>query len=144
MPDPNMKPSRPRGLKPQTFLRSDRRVRPKGLTPIVAPKQSDGAAGSVGSRLQPRQQVAQKQAGALAPEVLKSFALAGVRFYQAALRPLNPWGCKFYPSCSHYALEAVERYGVSRGAWLALKRILRCRPGVFGGYDPVPESPNPE
>lgn len=69
------------------------------------------------------------------------FALAGVRFYQAALRPLQPWGCKFYPSCSQYTLEAVERYGLARGAGLALGRFLRCRPGVFGGYDPVPDLP---
>lgn len=66
------------------------------------------------------------------------FFLAGVRFYQAALRPMNPWGCKFYPSCSHYALEAVEDHGLARGLELALQRLLRCRPGVFGGYDPVP------
>lgn len=65
---------------------------------------------------------------------------AGVRFYQAALRPLNLWGCKFYPSCSEYALEAVERHGLGRGGWLMLARLGRCRPGVFGGYDPVPES----
>lgn len=68
------------------------------------------------------------------------FVLAGIRFYQAALRPLNPWGCKFYPSCSDYALEAVERHGLGRGGWAALQRILRCRPGVFGGFDPVPDS----
>lgn len=67
---------------------------------------------------------------------------AGVRFYQAALRPLNPWGCKFYPSCSEYALEAVERHGLGRGGWLMLARLGRCRPGVFGGYDPVPEPGN--
>lgn len=72
------------------------------------------------------------------PYTLESFVLAGVRFYQAALRPLNWWGCKFYPSCSHYGLEAVERHGLKRGGWLSLRRILRCRPGVFGGYDPVP------
>lgn len=63
-----------------------------------------------------------------------------MRFYQAALRPLNPWGCKFYPSCSEYALEAVERHGLGRGGWLAAARLLRCRPGVFGGFDPVPEA----
>lgn len=65
---------------------------------------------------------------------------AGVRFYEAALRPLNLWGCKFYPSCSEYALEAVERHGLGRGGWLTLARLCRCRPGVFGGYDPVPEA----
>lgn len=70
--------------------------------------------------------------------VLATLALASVRFYQGALRPVNPWGCKFYPSCSNYALQALERHGLGRGTWLALKRLLRCRPGVFGGYDPVP------
>ncbi|MFQ5778273.1 MAG: membrane protein insertion efficiency factor YidD [Terriglobia bacterium] len=73
---------------------------------------------------------------------LEQFVLAGIRFYQAALRPMNPWGCKFYPSCSNYALEAVEYHGLGRGLWLGLRRLLRCRPGVFGGYDPVPEHPH--
>ncbi|MBI2955999.1 MAG: membrane protein insertion efficiency factor YidD [Acidobacteria bacterium] len=73
--------------------------------------------------------------------MLKFLALAALRFYQAALRPMNPWACKFYPSCSEYAVEAVERYGAARGAWLALRRLVRCRPGVFGGFDPVPEEP---
>lgn len=75
---------------------------------------------------------------------LKQLVLAGVRFYQIALRPLNPWGCKFHPSCSHYALEAVDLHGVVRGGTLALRRLLRCRPGVRGGYDPVPERDKPE
>lgn len=73
------------------------------------------------------------------PRGLEPVVLAGIRFYQAALRPMNPWGCKFYPSCSNYALEAVEGHGLRQGLWLALRRLLRCRPGVFGGYDPVPE-----
>ena len=77
--------------------------------------------------------------GALAPEVLKSIALGSIRFYQAALRPMNPWGCKYYPSCSNYALEAIERHGLARGAWLAARRLLHCHPLVFGGFDPVPE-----
>lgn len=75
---------------------------------------------------------------------LKHLVLAGVRFYQIAFRPLNPWGCKFHPSCSHYALEAVDLHGVVRGGALALRRLLRCRPGVRGGYDPVPEPEQPE
>jgi hypothetical protein len=70
----------------------------------------------------------------------QAFALVAVRFYQAALRPLNPWGCKFHPSCSEYALEAIARHGTARGAELTLRRLLRCRPGVFGGIDPVPGS----
>ncbi len=69
----------------------------------------------------------------------QALALAAVHFYQVALRPLNPWGCKFYPSCSNFALEAVERYGLVRGGRLAAARLLRCRPGVLGGWDPVPE-----
>ena len=69
----------------------------------------------------------------------QALALAAVRFYQVALRPLNPWGCKFYPSCSNYAVEAIERHGLGRGTRLAVARLLRCRPGVRGGYDPVPE-----
>lgn len=73
----------------------------------------------------------------------QKLVLASVRFYQAALRPLNPWGCKFYPSCSQYALEAVETHGLRQGSWLALRRLLRCRPGVFGGYEPVPETTEP-
>lgn len=72
---------------------------------------------------------------------LKALALAAIRFYQVALRPVNPWGCKFHPSCSHFALEAIERHGLRRGLRLALGRLLRCRPGNFGGYDPVPDEP---
>ena len=71
---------------------------------------------------------------------LQQTALAVIRFYQIALRPLNLWGCKFHPSCSNYALEAIERHGPRRGLWLALIRLGRCRPGVFGGFDPVPEA----
>ena len=75
---------------------------------------------------------------------LRVAALVAVRCYQVAWRPLNLWGCKFYPSCSNYALEAIERHGARRGAGLALRRLLRCRPGVLGGYDPIPELEPPE
>lgn len=61
-----------------------------------------------------------------------------LRAYQAFLSPLLPGGCKFYPSCSHYAVEAVETHGALRGAWLAARRVLRCRPLANGGFDPVP------
>ncbi len=74
-------------------------------------------------------------------EILKTLALAGIRFYQAVLRPMNPWACKYYPSCSNYTLEAIERHGPARGAWLGARRILRCHPLVFGGFDPVPARP---
>lgn len=74
---------------------------------------------------------------------LQALALAAIRFYQVALRPVNPWGCKFHPSCSHFALEAIERHGLRHGLRLAVGRLLRCRPGIFGGYDPVPEPLDP-
>ena len=74
-------------------------------------------------------------------DLLVSLACSLIRFYQAALSPMNPWGCKYWPSCSHYALEAIERHGLRRGVGLAVRRLLRCHPLVFGGYDPVPESP---
>lgn len=70
----------------------------------------------------------------------KALLLAAIRAYQAFLSPLAFSSCKFHPSCSRYAAEAIERHGARRGAWLALKRLWRCRPFAPGGYDPVPES----
>jgi putative membrane protein insertion efficiency factor len=66
--------------------------------------------------------------------------LAGIRFYQAVFAPVMPVGCKFYPSCSHYAAEAIERHGAARGVWLAAARLWRCRPFTKGGFDPVPDA----
>ena len=65
--------------------------------------------------------------------------LALVRVYQGFVSPLMPSACKFYPSCSHYAAKALEVHGARRGMWMALLRVLRCRPFSPGGYDPVPE-----
>jgi uncharacterized protein len=65
--------------------------------------------------------------------------LAGVRFYQVALSPLMFSACKFYPTCSRYAVEAISRHGARRGFLLAAARLWRCRPGTHGGFDPVPE-----
>ncbi len=62
-----------------------------------------------------------------------------IRSYQWLLSPLLGNHCRFYPSCSQYAVEAIERYGALQGCWLALKRILRCHPWHPGGIDPVPE-----
>jgi uncharacterized protein len=69
------------------------------------------------------------------------FALAALRFYKAYLSVLVGGSCRFVPTCSMYAYEAVERFGVARGSWLTLKRLLRCHPlsGKFR-FDPVPES----
>jgi putative membrane protein insertion efficiency factor len=61
-----------------------------------------------------------------------------VRAYQFAVSPLLVGGCRFVPSCSQYAAEALRRHGPWRGTWLAVRRVLRCRPGQPGGYDPVP------
>jgi len=65
-------------------------------------------------------------------------AVGLIRVYQRLLSPLLPAVCRFTPTCSHYAVGAIERYGVVRGGWLAVKRIARCHPWNRGGYDPVP------
>lgn len=62
-----------------------------------------------------------------------------VRFYQVVLGPLLPAACRYVPSCSVYALEALERHGPWRGGWMAVRRIVRCHPFRPGGYDPVPD-----
>jgi len=69
---------------------------------------------------------------------MKLVLLALLRGYQYLIRPLLGANCRFYPSCSDYAREAVERHGAARGSLLALKRVLRCHPYHPGGYDPVP------
>ena len=61
-----------------------------------------------------------------------------IKFYRLFISPLFPPSCRFYPSCSAYAYEAVTRYGAFKGSWLAAKRILRCHPLNPGGFDPVP------
>lgn len=71
------------------------------------------------------------------------FLLMAIRFYQAVFAPVMPVGCKFYPSCSRYAAEAIERHGAIRGARLALARLWRCRPFTRGGFDPVPDDLSP-
>lgn len=70
---------------------------------------------------------------------MKRVLLRLIRFYQTSVSPLFPPRCRFVPTCSQYALEAVEKYGAVRGGWLALKRFSRCHPFHKGGwYDPVP------
>jgi putative membrane protein insertion efficiency factor len=70
--------------------------------------------------------------------------LLALRTYQTVLSPVFSGACRFYPTCSAYASEAVTRHGVQQGLWLAFKRLLRCRPFHPGGYDPVPDgSPGP-
>ncbi len=63
--------------------------------------------------------------------------VAPIRFYQRAISPALPQRCRYHPSCSQYAVQAVARYGILRGAILAAWRLLRCNPFSHGGYDPV-------
>lgn len=65
-------------------------------------------------------------------------ALAVVRLYRATLSPWMPSVCRFEPTCSTYALEALERHGIGRGGWLVIRRLARCHPFTPAGYDPVP------
>ena len=69
---------------------------------------------------------------------MKKVLLAVFRFYQRAISPLFPPRCRYIPTCSEYAVQAVEKYGAAKGSWFALKRFLRCHPFHKGGYDPVP------
>nr|WP_042502310.1 membrane protein insertion efficiency factor YidD [Thermaerobacter marianensis] len=64
--------------------------------------------------------------------------LAALRLYRQWISPLKPPSCRYSPTCSAYAMEAVARYGPWRGGWLAVRRILRCHPWARGGHDPVP------
>lgn len=61
-----------------------------------------------------------------------------IRFYQVCISPLKPPTCRFTPTCSAYALEALRKHGLFKGSWLAVRRILRCHPWGGSGYDPVP------
>lgn len=65
-------------------------------------------------------------------------ALAAIRFYQSHISPLFGARCIYVPTCSEYARQAIARYGLPKGGWLALRRIARCHPFHAGGYDPVP------
>jgi hypothetical protein len=70
--------------------------------------------------------------------MMRQLLIFVVRGYQIVLSPLLPASCRYYPSCSAYAIEALERHGAARGGWLTLKRLGRCHPFRPGGYDPVP------
>jgi len=72
---------------------------------------------------------------------VRRLLLGAIRFYSRAISPALPPRCRFYPTCSAYAAEAVERHGAARGTWLALRRILKCAPWHPGGVDLVPPAP---
>ncbi|MGP1587481.1 MAG: membrane protein insertion efficiency factor YidD [Treponemataceae bacterium] len=69
---------------------------------------------------------------------LKNICYYLIRFYQKCISPLHPPCCRYYPTCSNYAIEALNKYGPFKGIYLASKRILRCHPFAKGGFDPVP------
>jgi len=66
-----------------------------------------------------------------------TLAISLLRFYQKFISPLKPPTCRFYPTCSEYAIQAVRKYGFGKGLWKALRRVLKCHPFHPGGYDPV-------
>ena len=74
---------------------------------------------------------------------MRSLAIFLIRLYQWTVSPLLGPRCRFYPSCSQYALEAIARFGAVRGAWLALRRLTRCHPWHPGRLDPVPPAARP-
>ncbi len=70
--------------------------------------------------------------------IASAMVLGGIRAYRRLVSPLLPSRCRFYPTCSEYAEQAVSRYGAAKGSWLALKRLCRCNRLFPGGLDPVP------
>lgn len=72
-------------------------------------------------------------------KIVKKIMILMIRFYQYCISPLFPATCRFYPTCSTYFIQALQKHGVLKGSYLGIKRILKCHPGNPGGYDPVPE-----
>ncbi|WP_254031978.1 membrane protein insertion efficiency factor YidD [Planktothrix agardhii] len=72
---------------------------------------------------------------------MKTLLITLIKGYRFLISPLFPPACRFHPTCSQYAIEALETFGIIQGSWLALKRILRCHPYHPGGYDPIPPKP---
>lgn len=70
---------------------------------------------------------------------MKTLLTGAIRGYQYLLRPLLGANCRFYPCCSDFAREAIERHGAAHGSWLAARRLCKCHPYHPGGYDPVPD-----
>ena len=74
--------------------------------------------------------------------MMRKILLLPIRAYRYFLSPFLGSNCRYYPSCSAYAQESIERFGVIKGGWMATRRITRCHPWHEGGYDPVPENVN--
>ena len=71
---------------------------------------------------------------------MKKILIGFIKLYQKVISPLTPPSCRFYPTCSHYGIEAVEKHGALKGSWLAVRRISKCHPFHEGGFDPVPDN----
>ena len=101
------------------------------MTHVPAPGESQSPRGDDSARREPTGRVVA--------------ALAPIRFYQRFISPAFPRRCKYHPTCSEYAVQAIQRYGILKGTALAAWRLLRCNPFSHGGYDPVPtaETPHP-
>lgn len=74
--------------------------------------------------------------------IMKALLKGSIRLYQLTLSPWLGRQCRYEPTCSHYAHEAIERFGARRGVWLAMRRLARCHPWGRSGYDPVPAGEN--
>jgi putative membrane protein insertion efficiency factor len=72
---------------------------------------------------------------------MKLILIGLIRGYKSLISPMLPQACRFQPTCSEYAIDAIARFGAIKGSWLAIRRILRCHPFHPGGYDPVPPLP---
>ncbi|MGN7388043.1 membrane protein insertion efficiency factor YidD [Sporosarcina sp. SAFN-015] len=70
---------------------------------------------------------------------MKTILIGIIKTYQKIISPLTPPSCRFYPTCSHYGVEALQKHGALKGSWLTIQRILKCHPFHEGGFDPVPE-----
>lgn len=73
---------------------------------------------------------------------MKRVLISLIKGYKLLVSPILPPACRFHPTCSEYAMEAIDRFGIFRGGWMAIARILRCHPLHPGGYDPVPPKDN--
>ena len=81
--------------------------------------------------------VVEPRASASGQNAIQELILAILRFYKRWISPLLPSACRFHPTCSEYAMEAIQHYGVLRGVWLGVLRLLKCHPFHKGGFDPV-------
>lgn len=113
--------------------------------PLLSPSQTtSGTSGGVGSTAWWRKPVVEGVAAATRGTIAQRAALQILRLYQLMFSPMFAGSCRFVPSCSAYAAEAISRFGVIRGSRLALGRLARCRPLAPHGFDPVPTGPSPD